>query len=261
VGCRRKRGLCEADGSDDPARSTVARRQTARQRETVPVRQGRPAELGVSDADGRFAVELPKDWADLSLVARTDGVGLDFILLRNLDPAAEVELRTVRDGAIRGRVVDTEGRPVRGVGVAVTHIGVHANDSLDEFLAQWKTRTFNTRLPSGVKHLRPGALLATRTDADGRFVVDGLGAERVVHLRLSGAGVADTEVMVVNRAGFDPGPYNQSTRDTLPRGFELSIADWRLHGPDLSIVAEAESRSAASSQSDTGKGRPGAKVS
>jgi hypothetical protein len=124
----------------------------------------------------------------------------------------------------------------------VTHVGVYRDNSVDSFLAAWKKRTPHDGVPGGIKHVwKEGALPATTTGKDGRFTVTGVGAERVVALRLRGAGIAEAEAWVVNRPGFDPGPINRATADNQARmmGFPFG-RKWLLHGPDLSVVAEAE---------------------
>jgi RNA polymerase sigma factor (sigma-70 family) len=230
-------------------------------------------ELGTTGDDGRFAVAVPKDRKDTFLVVRADGVGIDFVELSELKPAAEVELRTVRDRPIRGRVVDTQGRPVAGARVAVNHVGVYPVNSLDPFLAEWKTRHFMSGLPGGVKGLwQPGgmkqqwrgagAFFATTTDADGRFTIAGTGAERLVSLRLSRDGIADAEVWVANRDGFDPKPYNEATANKIPEGTDRSFGfNPLLYAPDLSLVAEAEKPvRGVVREADTGKPRAGVRV-
>jgi hypothetical protein len=59
---------------------------------------------GVTDAEGRFRVTLPRadarfDW-DASLVAAADGYGVDWVKLPKGDSTAELTLRLVRDQAI-----------------------------------------------------------------------------------------------------------------------------------------------------------------
>src|SRR5262249_4695820 len=71
-----------------------------------------PVDLGASGTDARFKVAVPADRKDMFLIAQAAGVGVDFIDLGRHDPAAEVELHTVKDRVIRGRVVDTQGKPV-----------------------------------------------------------------------------------------------------------------------------------------------------
>src|SRR6185437_4276665 len=111
-----------------------------------------------------------------------------------------LELRLVKDHAIRGRIVNTEGKPVVGARLALANLGVFADNSIDSFLIAWKKRHFMSGLPGGVKHIWSGAekLFAATTDGDGCFALHGLGAERFVTLRLSGAGIADEELRIVN---------------------------------------------------------------
>jgi RNA polymerase sigma factor (sigma-70 family) len=151
-------------------------------------------DLGKSAQDGSFRVGIPKDAKDHYLVAQVDGAGIDFIDLGKLPE--KVELRAVTDHPIRGRVVDTQGRPVAGVRVAAKMVGVYPNNSLDTFLVRWKKQHFMSGLPTGVKHIWAGAgdLLGATTDALGWFVIHGAGAERLVSFRLSGGGIAEDEL-------------------------------------------------------------------
>ena len=117
-------------------------------------------------------------------------------------------------------------------------------------------------LPYGVKgiHDDTDLFLHTTTNADGRFTLAGTGAERLVQLRIRGAGIAETDATVVNREGFDPKPYNQATADNIAamRGFALK---WLLDGPELKVVAEAERPiRGVVKDVDSGKPRPGVKV-
>jgi RNA polymerase sigma factor (sigma-70 family) len=230
----------------------------------------KPEPLGRTAADGRFTVSVPKemtyryrvDFLFHYLVALSEDAGNDFLSLDSLGSAQPVEFRLVKDHAIRGRVVNTEGKPVASVHVAVQSITTYENNSLDPFLIAWPKHDRTGGIPGGVKELwsEVATLLATTTDSDGRFVLHGVGAERVVSLRLSGAGIADAEVLVVNREGFDPKPYNQATRDNAPKGEGQRAARW-LHGPDVSFVAEAEKPiRGVVKDVDTGAVRPGVEV-
>jgi RNA polymerase sigma factor (sigma-70 family) len=224
---------------------------------------GKPQQLGTTAADGRFTIAIPKEAKDGNLIAQADGFGIDFIDLGKWKPGQVVELRLVKDHLIRGWVVNTEGKPVAGVCVAVKSVNLYSNNSLDSFLAAWKKRCPMSGIPSGEKHLwtEVAELLPTKTDAEGRFVLRGVGNERLAALRLSGAGIAEVEAWIVNRDGFDPKPYNQATLDNTPKGFESAATRWMLHGPQVSIVAEAEKPIRGMVQdADSGKGRPGVVV-
>src|SRR6185437_12134 len=79
--------------------------------------ESKTSTLGVSTADGRFTVSVPKEPKDQYLIAQSDGAGIDFLDLYRLKSEKPVELRLVQDNAIRGRIVNTEGKPIRGVRV------------------------------------------------------------------------------------------------------------------------------------------------
>ncbi len=227
------------------------------------VESGKVRQLGVSASDGRFTIAVPKKPENQYLVAQTDGFGIDFFYLDSRKLEKMVEFRLMRDHAIRGRVVNTEGKPIAGVRVAVNQLNVYPDNSLDSFLVFWKNRPFNFGLRGAVKHILSGAgaLFAATTDADGRFVLHGVGEERVVSLRLSGAGIAAVETWVVNRAGFDPKPYNQATIDNLPKGKRGFYGRWMLSGPDVAVAAATEKIIRGTViEADTGRGRPGVLV-
>jgi RNA polymerase sigma factor (sigma-70 family) len=225
-----------------------------------------PNEVGVSGEDGRFAVSVPAGRQHTYLVAQAGGYGLGFFPLSEPD-TREVELRLVKDHPIRGRVVDTQGKPVSGVSVRVTLISVYANDSLDPFLVAFKKRDPYSRVSLGVKDLyaasggRFVAPVAATTDAEGRFTVRGQGVERFVVLNLSGSGIASVDCRVVNRSGFDPEPYNEASRNNIPKGQERYTELQLLNGPDFTVVTEAEKPiRGVVTDADTGKGRPGVPV-
>jgi RNA polymerase sigma factor (sigma-70 family) len=231
---------------------------------------GEPMDAGTSGADGRFKVEVPAKPKTLYLAARAEGAGTDFV--RCFETPEEIELRLVKDQVIRGRVVDTQGKAVAGVRVLPTKVEVFENNSLDDFLAEWKMRLTqrdlaSRRFPSareGVKALSrySGVLPEVKTDADGQFTITGAGAERLVTLTFRGDGIADSLLVVVNRDGFDPKPYNQAMANKLAV-MPVNLHESRrvLHGPEVSAVVEAEKRIRGTvTDVATGKPRPGIQV-
>jgi RNA polymerase sigma factor (sigma-70 family) len=224
-----------------------------------------PEAKGGSGADGAFSVTVPKLHSPHYLLAMKEGAGLDFFELSGRKTADPIEFRLVRDNLIRGRVVDTEGKPVAGVRVALQHV-IDYGSSADSLLAEWKTRNEMAGLPASRKMLwlSDGFAAPTQTSGrDGSFVISGVGRERLAGLRLSGAGIADVDAWVVNRPGFDPAPYNEATRNNaskyfVERGDELR---WLLHAPEFTLVAEAEKPiHGVVVDADTGKPRPGVEV-
>jgi RNA polymerase sigma factor (sigma-70 family) len=221
--------------------------------------------VGVSAADGHFTIALPdkstRHWGQW-LVAQADGAAIDFLDLYQLKLDKPVELRLIADNVIRGRVFSTEGKPIAGVRVAAESIEAYGKNSLDTFRAAWMKLWAGGRGTGMVKQIYSGvgALFATITNADGRFILQGMGAERTVRLRLSGAGIADTSVWVGNRAGLDPKPFNQAIFDNAGKN-HLNYRWDILSGPDVRVVAQPEKViSGVVTDADTGKGQPGVVV-
>jgi beta-lactamase regulating signal transducer with metallopeptidase domain/protocatechuate 3,4-dioxygenase beta subunit len=104
---------------------------------------------------------------------------------------------------ITGRIVDLEGRPVVGVTVQVRQISRPKGENLDAWIEAarqgaepWIAYKHLDSEPStkGEDKLPPAI-----TDAQGRFRVDGIGAERLVDLAIKGPTIAYTRMMVVTR--------------------------------------------------------------
>jgi hypothetical protein len=172
----------------------------------------------------------------------------------------EIELRLVKDHPVRGRILDTQGKPVPGATVAVSKLDVCKDNSLDGYLAE-VMRGRRGFLSKSVSH-EAGVLSPATTDKDGWFTIEGAGGERLVTLRVSGAGLAETKLLVVNRKDFDPKPYNEVKRTPTPGGGGRSPdAPVGFHGPDGSVVVETEKLIRGTvTDVDTGKPRVGAKV-
>ena len=170
----------------------------------------------------------------------------------------------VHDNAIQGRLINTEGKPVAGAKVSVTSIAIYAGNSLDSFLIEWKKKDPRAEVPFGIKSLFTftDSFLGATTDADGRFTITGAGRERVVGLHIRGDGIADSELVVANRKGFDPKPYNQAADDANATITEGRGPKSMLQGPNLTPVAEKERIiHGVVKDIDTGKPRVGVKVS
>jgi RNA polymerase sigma factor (sigma-70 family) len=235
---------------------------------------GSPLPLGKTGADGRFRVLLPAGAAEAYLVARVDGQGVGYAYVSRR--TADVTLRLTGDNPVRGRVIDTQGKPVAGAVVFPRYLYDFGERKADVFLDHWKTRHPSSGPLQGEHNLQVGVrtgfdlpgggkVLAARTDRDGRFEIAGLGAERVVGLFCRAPGIADAEVLVVNRAKFDPAAANRAAADNrarmLPRTYRSINTDRQLHGPEVTVVAEREKviRGVVKDR-DTGLPRPGVEV-
>jgi RNA polymerase sigma factor (sigma-70 family) len=200
--------------------------------------------VGLAGPDGRFEVRLrpvpnPGHWFTpqvasrfLGVIAATaPGCGPDWTPIFAARAAEPITLRLRRDDVpIEGRVVSLEGRPIPGVEVGLETLTNFPPSFLDEIrgnggqvdLNRWIEVAYG--LPPGNSNLIP----AVRTDADGRFRMTGLGRDRAGVLRLRGASIERTFVLVVAAAdrGFRP----------IPLG-ERFWGNTRIEGPRFTVTA------------------------
>jgi RNA polymerase sigma factor (sigma-70 family) len=196
-------------------------------------------QFATSDKDGTFRGELPKDEGDLGrpiaipILVAADGHGFNWIDTPKLeDPKQTVQLP--KEHRISGRVIDTQGKPLAGLKVEVASAFAPEKGNLDEFLQTWK-REWETALRQSRSSFVPLAkvLGTSSTDKDGRFELRGIGVEQVAKVQISGRGVAQKSLYVVNRPGFDPKPINSSFASRrLP-----PIENQLLYAPSFEFVA------------------------
>ena len=172
----------------------------------------------------------------------------------------EVALRLVRDDVpVRGRVLDSQGRPVAGVVVRIRAIWeVNDGVDLDAMLASGAVdeehvsdgRRYGDSLGPAAPTwqadpapLWPGGRNAWTTGADGRFEVRGIGRDRIARLEFHGGGVADGTLDVMARPAKAPpkarplpslrGAGDRGPRSRvpwpLPAGDAARRRDLRLH--------------------------------
>jgi RNA polymerase sigma factor (sigma-70 family) len=122
---------------------------------------------GQTDADGRLRLAAPgaslEGVKGLYLLARAPGHALDLERLNPARATAEVSLSLKPERLARGRLVDLQGQPAAGVAVSVGWVGLLKNGLSDGMSATQAVRGLAV-WPEAV-----------RTDAQGRFVVHGLG--------------------------------------------------------------------------------------
>ena len=187
--------------------------------------ESRLAELAPSELTGRgeFEVALnhfasmkrgspPTDeWIDIALFATAKGYGFAWYTHDDLGSQAKAELELVPDQPIRGRVVDTEGRPVAGLKLVVETVRTSRDGDLSGFLGAVESRPgrlsahFGEHLPRSfhlVHHpfaARQLGIAAATTDADGRFEIPGIGRDRLALVAVSGANVRTQKFHIATR--------------------------------------------------------------
>jgi hypothetical protein len=182
-----------------------------------------------TDADGRFKFELDKGasdgsywrgvtgWHKAQIAVAAPGFAPAWVEAGDMVERGELALRLVRDDVpVRGRVLDSQGRPVAGVVVRARAIW-EVNDGVDldavlasgavveENMSQrarrygdslgWATPTWR----ADPTPLWPGGRNTWTTGGDGRFAVQGIGRDRIARLEFHGGGVADGTLDVMAR--------------------------------------------------------------
>jgi RNA polymerase sigma factor (sigma-70 family) len=150
---------------------------------------------------------------------------------------------------ITGRIVDLEGRPVGGVTVQITQIQKPKGDILDPWIEAVKrseppwTAADNLidEPPITPEKKRPEAT----TDAQGRFQLEALDAERVVNLRVQGATIAYNMIEVITRRtepiparGF-PSQHGPGSQTVYGADFTLTASPCRVVD---GVVRDAETK-------------------
>lgn len=164
--------------------------------------------------DGKFRFEVAQSEFDahgrqmfgryLPIVAAAEGYGPDW---GNAIQDGEITLRLAPDEmAIRGRLVDPQGQPAAGVTINVIQLKTTPEEDLSAWVEALKT-TREARPPEG-RMLRKSAPLSLlgpafgplKTGPDGRFVLRGVGRQRMVTLRIEGPKIESCVINAMTRA-------------------------------------------------------------
>ena len=207
--------------------------------------------------DGRFRITVPagkKFGARLYVTAPGFGVGRAG---ESDTKGDDLTIRLVRDHAVTGRLLTTEGKPVVGAHVVIDRI-VDDPQELDLLLARLKASERD-----GLGHLqsmptrRAELETAAVTDAAGRFRLVGGGTDRILYVEVHGDGIATNRLTVVNRPGFDAASYQAAMRKSGRRFNPRDVP----YGPELNLVADREQVIRGQvTDVDTGKPRAGVHV-
>src|SRR5262249_7949001 len=142
--------------------------------------RARPAVEATTGADGRFRLTAPRNGLvrGRQLVAAADGLGPDWVGADGL-AGKDVTLRLGRDLPVAGRVLDLEGRPVKGAVVRVHEVKATPGEDLTAVLKDWEPDSNSVSRLLTKQLDQPTAVVpVVRTDAEGRFRLRGLGRER-----------------------------------------------------------------------------------
>jgi RNA polymerase sigma factor (sigma-70 family) len=236
--------------------------------------------LGKSKPDGTFQVTLPyhiKDSPGGWITARAPGHGMDFqphglsYLPESMTPKAEVTLKLPRAQSVRGRVLDQQGKPVVGAAIVARSISISDSDSrMDASLKRWVTEEYQRGTsPSGDRTMYYSyssrdkapeqSHWKTITDGEGRYELAGLGAGQLITMTIRGHAVADKEIAVLNRVGFDAAALNKEARDNEMKGFSFG-GKWQLYNSEPVVVVEPEKIIRGRLTDHEGKPRVGVRV-
>ncbi len=182
-----------------------------------------------TDADGRFALEVEAD-RRLPLIAAHSGFAVELFDIPQEGEVSAAEIVLRPEQLIHGRIIDSEGRAVARARILVgMRLRSRQLNSLDQFLEELKKPPRGQ--PAETRFMSPGFMpksyLAT-SDAEGRFVIRGIAADGACGVTITADGLVNETLVVVNRQGLDPAPYNHpADRIGRPR---------RVVGPDFTHV-------------------------
>jgi RNA polymerase sigma factor (sigma-70 family) len=160
-----------------------------------------------SAADGRFRFRAGRAAFErgATLVAAAPGYGPGWAEVDRV-PQEERKLKLVEDVPIAGRILDLEGRPIKGAAVKVLRAQTTPAEDLTPVFQAWQgdaeraTHLLTRSLPLPGWGGVPTELT---TDADGRFRITGVGRERMVVLKVEGETIEHKTLHVFTRAGAD----------------------------------------------------------
>ena len=211
-----------------------------------PAFNGQKGRVAVSAADGQFRFELDKaasdwpygnepPWHKATIAASAPGFGRAWVDAGSLADGGVATLRLVRDDLpIRGRLLDTQGRPVPGVTVRLGRIrAVKEGVDLDAMLADGEVDEGQISASYGDDDAAwPGGRNTWTSDIDGRFEIRGVGRDRLGLVHFHGPPVADGYLYVMARsAQTPPGSIPRSKRP--PSSMKSDVAQTSSLGPRL----------------------------
>jgi protocatechuate 3,4-dioxygenase beta subunit len=208
-----------------------------------------PSVRAQTGADGRFRFTIRREEAEVEkmIAAIAPGYGPDWVRLKRADDDDELSLHLVPDNvAVRGRVLDLEGRPIARATVRLVRVRKMPDGDLATWIKELQAHPEDSPrdLAEGIAYVRImmsvwgilGAPCSVTTAADGRFALGGFGANRIVDLDIEGPGVESRNVTVILRPGLKGLPPD-------------------MHGPSFDHLA-APSKPIRGAVREKGTGKP-----
>jgi hypothetical protein len=178
--------------------------------------------LATSGPDGRFAFKamVAPEMSKPRVVAEAQGYALGGaskgFAAGDLsdgppDDDRDLTVKLTADQPVEGRLVDLEGRPITGATVRVEYVFVPQHGDMDPYLRALKAQEeqpdqlrnkylWHTTLGS-IRQLATGDTSpSASTDAQGRFVLKGVGRDRLVHLKIEAPTIRPIDIEVITRA-------------------------------------------------------------
>jgi RNA polymerase sigma factor (sigma-70 family) len=181
-----------------------------------------PPARATTGADGRFHfrvsrtgfhnAEEKKAWFHVTLTAVAAGHGPAWKMVVEPKALRNVTLKLVKDDVpLVGRVVDLEGKPIKGVTVRILSFAANDHEDLKPWVEalQTKKEVYSFHYPRTT--LDPAVVGLTQSvvsGADGKFRLTGIGRERLVELRFEGPTIETHDEYAMTR----PAPTIQVPR-------------------------------------------------
>jgi RNA polymerase sigma factor (sigma-70 family) len=185
----------------------------------------RPILSTTTAKNGRFSLVLPRSrlvvpetqapLRALTIVAMTKGCGPDWQEVPLDGLGREITLHLVKDDVpIQGRILSLEGKPLAGVEVSVQRIMAFPKNDLGRVLQAVREGNIFWHQLTEVRELeRPIAERSQgKTDADGRFRLDGIGRDRIARLHWKGPGIHYNAIWAMTQAGESVQDAKKKTR-------------------------------------------------
>jgi RNA polymerase sigma factor (sigma-70 family) len=196
--------------------------------------------VATTDADGKFTADVPKEASPYFWVYATKpGQGAAWVYpeypSRTLKDPLKLALKMPADVTITGKVLNIEGKAVAGATVGVYTLMDPAGRDFDKFLKGAANGGFGSVGQWDDPLHPPAELFGVTTDADGKFEMRGVGADRIVMLVVSGKGIARMSGMVLTRKGVKVDPLNKQPGGSTIKGKGRHPV---FYGPEPTFVVE-----------------------